>query len=118
MIAQAALSPQALAIKDDHINQIKRQRERLIHEIKSIKRLGQILGRNDANFVLVQVLDEFNSPSNDTALFVYKTLANEMDIVVRFRGNELGCTGCLRITIGTPQENTLLIEKLRILLNK
>jgi len=33
--------------------------------------------------------------------------------VVRFRGKEHGCTGCLRITVGTEDEVTRLLESLR-----
>jgi histidinol-phosphate aminotransferase len=36
-----------------------------------------------------------------------------MGVVVRYRGNELGCDGCLRITIGTEEENAMAVEKLQ-----
>jgi histidinol-phosphate aminotransferase len=37
----------------------------------------------------------------------------ERGIVVRDRGKEAGCEGCLRITVGTEVENKLLIDTLR-----
>ena len=33
-------------------------------------------------------------------------------IVVRFRGNEMHCKDCLRITVGTEEENRRLLELL------
>lgn len=33
-------------------------------------------------------------------------------VVVRFRGNELHCKDCLRITVGTAEENKRLLELL------
>ncbi|MBO4371126.1 MAG: histidinol-phosphate transaminase [Paludibacteraceae bacterium] len=57
----------------------------------------------DANFVLVEVTD---------ANGIYKKLVEEA-IVVRNRHTVLKCGNCLRITVGTPEENKLLIESLR-----
>ena len=58
----------------------------------------------DANFLLVKVTD---------ADAVYNYLAAK-EIVVRNRTKEVLCDNCLRITIGTPQEN----EKLLLILKK
>lgn len=54
---------------------------------------------SDANFILVKV---------DDADAVYRFLLNEK-IVVRNRSNVELCGGCLRITVGTPEENQRLI---------
>jgi histidinol-phosphate aminotransferase len=78
--------------------------------------LGRILGGNHANFVLVEILDKNGKPCNDAAFTVYKTLAEKAGVVVRFRGKELGCFGCLRITIGTAEENSVLLKELKALL--
>lgn len=37
----------------------------------------------------------------------------ENGVVVRFRGNELHCKGCLRITVGNPEENARLVDLLK-----
>jgi histidinol-phosphate aminotransferase len=58
---------------------------------------------SDANFVLVR----FTSAKS-----VYDYLTNK-GIVVRDRSKALHCHNCLRITIGTPEENKLLIETLK-----
>ena len=57
---------------------------------------------SDANFLLVKFKD---------AAGLYKYFV-EQGIVVRDRSNVILCEGCLRITVGTPLENTKLLEKL------
>jgi histidinol-phosphate aminotransferase len=57
----------------------------------------------DANFILVKVTD---------ANALYQWLADN-EIVVRNRTNEVGCKNCLRITIGTPEENKNLLSTLK-----
>jgi histidinol-phosphate aminotransferase len=39
-------------------------------------------------------------------------------VVVRFRGSEPGCDGCLRITVGTQEENQTVITKLTEVLSR
>lgn len=58
---------------------------------------------SDANFLLVDVGD---------ANRVYRWLLDD-DIVTRNRNSVCGCVGCLRITIGTADENRRLFESLR-----
>jgi len=55
---------------------------------------------SDANFLLAKVRN---------AKEVYEYLL-EQGIVVRDRSNVQLCEGCLRITIGTEAENTLLVD--------
>ncbi|MEJ7698179.1 MAG: aminotransferase class I/II-fold pyridoxal phosphate-dependent enzyme [Pyrinomonadaceae bacterium] len=55
---------------------------------------------SDANFVLVKTTD---------AEKIYKFLLAEK-IVVRNRNNVELCAGCLRITVGTSEENESLLE--------
>ncbi len=58
---------------------------------------------SDANFLLVKV--------NETER-LYRYLLNE-NIIVRNRSNVTLCEGCLRITIGTSEENIALITSLK-----
>ena len=58
--------------------------------------------KSDANFLLVKV---------DNADLRYNQLL-ENGIVVRNRSNQPLCQNCLRITIGTKNENTSLIKTL------
>ncbi|TKK71930.1 histidinol-phosphate transaminase [Ilyomonas limi] len=57
---------------------------------------------SDANFILVKIKE---------ARKVYEFLLSK-SIVVRDRSNVLLCNDCLRITIGTEQENTALVDAL------
>ena len=75
-----------------------------------------MLGGNQANFILVQILDEQGRPSSARALEVYKTMADTRGVVVRFRGGETGCEGCLRITVGTEEECQIAAKQLGELL--
>ena len=43
---------------------------------------------------------------------IYEYLLDK-GIVVRDRSTTPGCTDCLRLTVGTPRENDLLIEALK-----
>jgi histidinol-phosphate aminotransferase len=58
---------------------------------------------SDANFLLVRVID---------ASFVYEKLLKR-GIIVRDRSKVLGCSNCIRITVGTPAENEKLIQALK-----
>mmetsp|Transcript_20697 Transcript_20697/g.48609 ORF Transcript_20697/g.48609 Transcript_20697/m.48609 type:complete len:399 (+) Transcript_20697:170-1366(+) len=51
---------------------------------------------SDANFLLFRVKQKANE--------VYKKMADK-GVVSRFRGKELHCNECIRVTIGTPEEN-------------
>lgn len=57
-------------------------------------------------------------PDNARAQRLYKTLAENEKVVVRFRGNEPGCLACVRITVGSEQEVDTLLEKMRIILGR
>ena len=59
---------------------------------------------SDANFILVKT----NAPNE-----IYDFLIQK-NIIVRNRSTQLGCEGCLRLTIGTPEENQRLVESLAI----
>ena len=49
---------------------------------------------------------------------MYKELAENEGVVVRFRGREYGCEGCLRITVGSEEENRQLVEKMKLVLTR
>jgi histidinol-phosphate aminotransferase len=78
------------------------ERLRLEQELPRLPCVGKVFP-SDANFLLVQVTD-----AND----IYRYLC-EQGIIVRNRDKELHCGNCLRITVGTPEENTALLSALR-----
>lgn len=83
------------------IAEIISERENLIKNLDEFSFVQKIYP-TDANFVLVKTTDAEN---------IYKFLLDEK-IVVRNRNNVELCEGCLRITIGTSQENESLFKAL------
>ena len=116
-LACAALQPRGLAVMESHRAKILEQRERLLRKLPEIPGIGDFLGGADSNFLLVEILDgpqnEGGRPSNETAMAVYEALAETKGVVVRFRGKEAGCTGCLRVTVGTVHEVDRFLVSLR-----
>jgi histidinol-phosphate aminotransferase len=39
-------------------------------------------------------------------------------VVIRYRGNEVNCADCIRITVGTNEENKALMALLRTVLSE
>ncbi|PKY04485.1 histidinol-phosphate aminotransferase [Aspergillus campestris IBT 28561] len=117
-LAKAALSPRNMAVMKSYREQIVRQRERLVQELPKIPGVGRFLGGFDANFLLVQLLDQPSGgkPSNVIAQGAYDTMAEKRGVVVRFRGKEHGCEGCIRVTVGTEKEVSKFLEELRVVL--
>lgn len=116
-LAIAALQPKNLAVMHDNVSKILTQRSRMIKEMPNIPGVGQFRGGKESNFLLVEMLDKpSGKPSNEVALAVYEQLAETKGVVVRFRGKEMGCGGCLRVTIGTEDEVTRFLKELRVVL--
>ncbi|KIW07979.1 histidinol-phosphate transaminase [Verruconis gallopava] len=120
-IAQAALKPDNLSVMRENRKKILAQRDRMIEELPKIPGIGNFKGGYTSNFLLVEMLDapkeEGGKPSNDVALKVYETLAESKGVVVRFRGNEIGCLGCLRITVGTKEEVDRFLKEIEAVLS-
>ena len=83
------------------VTQLIEERKGLFAQLEKISFVEKVYP-SDANFLLVQV---------DDANKRYAQLI-ENDIVVRNRSNQVGCENCLRFSVGTPQENQILIETL------
>jgi len=73
--------------------------------VKELTRLSfvQKIYPSDANFVLVKM-------NEATAVYNY---LKEKGIIVRNRSNVILCDDCLRITIGTPEQDQQLLEELK-----
>jgi histidinol-phosphate aminotransferase len=119
-LARAALSAKHLEVMRRNRQLIVGQRQRLLKELPEVPGVGKFLGGTDSNFLLVEMLDgpveQGGKPSNETALGVYENLAEEKGVVVRFRGKEHGCLGCLRVTVGTEKEVDRFLEEIKIVL--
>jgi histidinol-phosphate aminotransferase len=86
---------------NDMIREIVREREVLRTALLQLP-LVQKIYPSDANFLLVKT---------ENAREIYDHLLTR-GIVVRDRSKVELCEGCLRITVGTPHENTSLIDEL------
>src|SRR6195952_1741121 len=78
------------------------QRDKLVLELKEHDFVLDIYP-SDANFILVKTTDPRS---------IYSYLV-EKGIIVRDRSKIDLCEGCLRITVGTPNENKILIDTLK-----
>src|SRR5690554_3356987 len=78
------------------------QRESVKIELEKFS-FVQTIYPSDANFLLIKV---------EGAKKIYRFLANQ-EIIVRDRSSVALCDGCLRITVGSPEENQLLLEALK-----
>ncbi|KAJ5083228.1 hypothetical protein N7456_012655 [Penicillium angulare] len=115
-LATAALNETNMTVMRSYREQIIAQRDRLLRELPQIPGVGRFLGGQDANFLLVEMLDVEGKPSNVIALAAYEAMAEKRGVVVRFRGKEYGCEGCLRITVGTETEVSKFLQELRVVL--
>jgi histidinol-phosphate aminotransferase len=87
---------------NDWIKETLAQRDKLVLALKDFDFVLDIYP-SDANFVLVKTTD---------AKGIYNFLVQN-GIIIRNRTNVELCEGCLRITIGTPNENKILIDTLQ-----
>ncbi|KAG5637612.1 hypothetical protein H0H81_003946 [Sphagnurus paluster] len=122
-LAHSALSPASLSLTKTKISTLISQRSALLTALASPELralgVGTPIGGNDANFVLFPILSrsiEEQVPDNSRAQSVYRALAEENGVVVRYRGSEIGCEGCLRFTVGSEEENRIALERLAAVL--
>lgn len=84
------------------VAEIVAEREWLREALADVPCVRQVFP-SDANFLLVRV---------DAPDALYDHLVAQ-GVIVRNRNRVKGCEGCLRLTIGTPQENCRLLQLLR-----
>lgn len=88
-------------VTKQQVSDILKERDVLVSRLKDVNYISKIYP-SDANFVLAKV---------DDATKRYNQLI-EKGIVIRNRTTQQGCENCLRFTIGTPEENKILIDTL------
>jgi histidinol-phosphate aminotransferase len=99
--AEAALAPAALAVTASRIALVRAERARMAGALATIPGVREVLA-SQANFLTVRLGD---------AQATYAALLAR-GIVVRDVSRHPGLAGCLRITIGTPEENDRVLEAL------
>ena len=82
----------------DQVNETINERKFLELKLKELA-FVQVVFPSNSNFLLIKV---------DDADKRYKQLI-DYGVVVRNRSNVKGCENCLRVTVGTPQQNKILI---------
>lgn len=111
--ALKAVQDDNLQLMEKNAQLINSEQQRLLKALTALEYVDdQYVGGLDANFIMIRI----NKGDNHLAKKLYFHLATEAGVVVRFRGTELGCTGCLRITVGTKEENDKLIKEFKRLL--
>ena len=103
LLTQEAVLKQVEAVeqKNKWVETLLAERSKMITNLQNLPLVKHIYP-TDANFVLAKV---------DDANKTYNYLVNK-GIIVRNRNSVTLCQGCLRITIGTPQENQELLTAL------
>ena len=84
------------------VKKIIAERKKLIELLETCEFVEKIYP-SDANFILIEV---------DNADSVYQELVNQ-NVIIRNRNSVI--KNCLRITVGSPDENKKLIETLQTL---
>ncbi|MEW4924467.1 histidinol-phosphate transaminase [Algibacter sp. 2305UL17-15] len=103
---KAILKLEQHELTQEQVSDILEERDALIGKLETVDFISKIYP-SDANFILAKV---------DDATKRYNQLI-EKGIVVRNRTTQPGCENCLRITIGTREENEKLI-KILLLISK
>lgn len=117
-LATQALGAEGLATMRGNRAKLIEQRTRLLAEMPKIEGVGRFRGGDASNFLLVEMVNPRGEADNVVALGVYESLAETRGVIVRFRGREHGCLGCLRITVGTEEENSRFLKELPVVLKE
>ena len=88
--------------REEWVKLILEERRKLAEWLEDIDYVLKIFP-SDANFLLVKVKDP-------DGLY---TFLNEHGVIVRNRSHLTHCQGCIRITVGTPDENRRLSELMK-----
>eukprot|EP00128_Syssomonas_multiformis_P010370 Colp12_sorted_trinity150504_noHs@1715 len=85
-----------------HVQGLLDERTRLVAELKRLLGEENVLP-TDANFFLFRI---------NNAYQVYKKMADD-GVVSRYRGDQIHCKDCIRLTVGTKEENDAFLELLK-----
>jgi histidinol-phosphate aminotransferase len=106
-----ALSSRAAIAAFDHVAIVQSNVQQLIAQrgvvMSALTDLScvELVYPSDSNFILFRLTAEHNAET------IYKTMADQ-GIVTRYRGTELHCHNCIRVTVGTAAENQAFLALL------
>lgn len=103
-IASEALAQNGLRKMNNRVQETGTLRDQLTHWLAQQKWCEQVFA-SDANFVL------FRCESEATKSFIFNTLAQQ-GILIRDQSKQLSLANCLRISIGSANELSLLKQKI------
>ena len=89
-----------------NIQAILKERTNVRAELEQLTDIVDFIYPSDSNFLLFRIKDDLN------AVDLYKQMA-DYGVVTRFRGNEMHCNQCIRVTIGKPSENKKFFDILK-----
>lgn len=92
----------AVATLEKNIALILQEKVVVVKQLEQLDFVTKVFP-SDSNFVLFRVKDH--------AMELYKIMADG-GVVTRYRGNEIHCESCIRVTIGKPDENQLFMQRL------
>lgn len=90
-------------VLDEQAANIRRDRERLFNELQD---LPVHVWPSAANFILFR-------PERKPAAAVFATLTEQKVLIKNLDGSHPMLAGCLRVTVGTPEENARLLDVLK-----
>jgi len=97
-LVQQALSQDSLKVSEERVGVLKRERARLSAALRDAPQVVQVYP-SDANFILVRTRDGQ----------AFRETARRADILVRTFDDPL-LADCVRITVGRPADNDLLLQ--------
>ena len=93
--------------KNELVSSILAEKQFLIKELKEINNIEKLFP-SDTNYILIKIKD---------ASSIQKLLAEE-GVIIRDRSSQPNLENCLRITVGTHEQNKRLLDLLNKVLNK
>ncbi|XP_062505405.1 histidinol-phosphate aminotransferase-like [Corticium candelabrum] len=101
----AKMGMDALELVDEmhqRVKQVQQERDKLMESMRQTPEVKNVRS-SEANFFLAEI---------EHAHEVYRMMADK-GVVVQYKGKEPHCKDCLRVTVGTPEENKVLLETLK-----
>ncbi|MGD9841982.1 MAG: histidinol-phosphate transaminase [Steroidobacteraceae bacterium] len=97
----AATAIEHRAMIQQRIDLLITERERMSEQLKQSTLIRQVFP-SDANFLLVECVDSE----------VVFSATKSVGLIVRYQNKQPQCSNCLRISVGTPEQNTRLLRAL------